>query len=163
MLNSKSRHPTSLVIHTWTKDWKWTATLGHYLPEHFLTQHDTLINCPQHVILDTQHLLYENPLPPVTTQTIEFLHDTGASISMLPAQFTFSWTNVHPCLHRISGCFKGGEQDNNEIGEFHALVTENSTPSSLSILERQPEPSSQRPFLPLRLPQILTSWRISRY
>ena len=101
----------------------WTEKLGHYLPEHFSTQTQPLVNCPQHVLLDTQHLLYENPLPPVTTQTIEVLHDTGASISMLPAQFTFAWSNVRPCLHCISGCFKGGEQDNNEIGEFHALLT----------------------------------------
>jgi hypothetical protein len=69
---------------------------------------EALVNCPQHVLLDTQHLLYENPLPLVTTQTIEVLHDTGASISMLPAQFTFAWSNVRPCLHGISGCFKGG-------------------------------------------------------
>jgi hypothetical protein len=62
--------------YTWTRDWKWAAKLGHYLPEHFLIpQPDTLINCPQHILLDTQHLLYENPLPPITTQTIEVLHE----------------------------------------------------------------------------------------
>ncbi len=42
---------------------------------------------------------------------------------MLPADFTSAWTNVRPSLHRLSGCFKGGEQQDNEIGEFHALIT----------------------------------------
>jgi hypothetical protein len=121
-------------FYTWTRDWQWTPTLGHYLPEHFLHQPDTLINCPQHVLLDTQHLLYEKPLPPVATQTIEVLHDTSASISKLPAEFSFAWTNVRPCLHRISGCFKGGEQDNNEVGEFHALLTLDSGETTRAII-----------------------------
>jgi hypothetical protein len=53
---------------------------------------------------------------------------------MLPAQFTFAWTNVRPCLHRISGCFKGGEQDHNEIGEFHALLTLDSGETTRAII-----------------------------
>jgi hypothetical protein len=52
------------------KDLQWTANFGHYRLK-------TLLNCPQHILLDTQHLLYENPLPPFTTQTIEVLYDTG--------------------------------------------------------------------------------------
>ena len=53
---------------------------------------------------------------------------------LLPAQFTFAWSNVRPCLHRISGCFKGGEQDNNEIGEFHALLTLDSGETTRAII-----------------------------
>ena len=34
--------------------------------------------------LDTEHCLYENPDKPQHTYTIDILHDTGASISMLP-------------------------------------------------------------------------------
>jgi hypothetical protein len=123
-----------LEFYSWTKEWMWTEKFGPYLPEHFSTPTQPLFNCPQHVLLDTQHLLYENPLPPVTTQTIEVLHDTGASVSMLPAQFTFTWSNVRPCLHHISGCFKGGEQDNNEIGEFHALLTLDSGETTRAII-----------------------------
>jgi hypothetical protein len=38
------------------------------------------------------------------------------------------------CLHRISGCFKGGEQDNNEIGKFHALLTLDSSETTRAII-----------------------------
>jgi hypothetical protein len=97
---------------------------------------DTLINCPQHILLDTQHLLYENPQPTSLPQTIEVLHDTGASISMLPADFSSAWTNVRPSLHRLSGCFKGGEQQDNEIGEFHALITLDSGKTQRAIIPK---------------------------
>jgi hypothetical protein len=123
-----------LEYNSWTKEWLWTERLGHYLPEHFIPQTQPLFNCPQHILIYTQHLLYDNLLPPVTTQTIEVLHDTGAPISMLPAQFTFALSNVRPCLHRISGWFKGGEQDNNEIGEFHALLTLDSGETTRAIM-----------------------------
>ncbi len=85
-------------------------------------------------MLDTQHLLYPNPNQMVKTQPIEVLHDTGASISMLPAEYSFAWTNVRPCLHRISGCFKEGEHNENEIGEFHALLTLDSGETQRAII-----------------------------
>ncbi len=94
-------------FYLWTQGWNWTQDLGHFLPENFLPLPDVVVNCPQHILLDTQHLLYANPNPPSLPQTIEVLHDTGASISMLPADFSSAWTNVRPSLHRLSGCFKG--------------------------------------------------------
>jgi hypothetical protein len=36
----------------------------------------------------------ENQDKPVQTQQIDFLHETGASITMLPSDFEFAWTNV---------------------------------------------------------------------
>jgi hypothetical protein len=121
-------------FYLWTQGWDWTQVLGHFLPEHFLPPTDTLANCPQHIRLDTQHLLYENPQPTSLPQTIEVLHDTGASISMLPADFSSAWTNVRPSLHRLSGCLKGGEQQDNEIGEFHALITLDSGETQRAII-----------------------------
>jgi hypothetical protein len=128
-----ARRPSSFYL--WTQGWDWAQELGHFLPEHFLPLPDTVVNCPQHILLDTQHLLYENPNTPSLPQTIEVLHDTGASISMLPADFSSSsWTNIRPSLHRLSGCFKGGEQQDNEIGEFHALITLDSGETQRAII-----------------------------
>ncbi len=50
-------------FYLWTKGWEWTPELGHFLPEHFLLLPDTITNCPQHTLLDTQHLLYATPQP----------------------------------------------------------------------------------------------------
>jgi hypothetical protein len=69
-------------FYLWTKGWEWTPELGHFLPEHLLPLPDTITNCPQHILLDTQHLLYANPQPTTIPQTIEVLHDTGASICL---------------------------------------------------------------------------------
>jgi hypothetical protein len=56
---------------------------------------------------------------------------------MLPAHFTSAWTNVRPSLHRLSGCFKGGgEQQDNEIGEFHALITLDSGETQRAIIPK---------------------------
>ncbi len=60
--------------------------------------------------LDTEHCLYENPDKPQHAYTIDILHDTGASISMLPSDFDFAWTNIRDCLHTISGCLKGTKE-----------------------------------------------------
>ena len=64
--------------------------------------------------LDTEHCLYENPDKPQHTYTIDILHDTGASISMLPSDFDFAWTNIRDCLHTISGCLKGTKEKYNQ-------------------------------------------------
>ncbi len=85
-------------------------------------------------MLDIQHLLYANPHQLVKPQPIEVLHDTGASISMLPAEYPFAWTNVRPCLHRISDCFKGGKHNENEIGEFHVFLTLDSGETQRAII-----------------------------
>ena len=67
--------------------------------------------------------IYENQDKPVQTQQIDVLHDTGASITMLPSDFEFTWTNVRDSLHTISGCLKGTKEKYNQIGEFHSLIT----------------------------------------
>jgi hypothetical protein len=60
----------------------------------------------------------------ITTHQIEMIMDTGATFTMLPRQFDFTWTDLKPCLHTIEGCFEGsGTNDETEIGEFHALIT----------------------------------------
>ena len=53
------------------------------------TTEDTneLTNNAFELTLDTEHCLYENPDKPQHTYTIDILHDTGASISMLPSDF----------------------------------------------------------------------------
>ncbi len=47
-------------------------------------------NNTQEYLLDTTHSLYENQDKPVQTQQIDILHDTGASITMLPSDFEFA-------------------------------------------------------------------------
>ncbi len=80
-------------------------------------------NNTQQYLLDTAHSLYENQDKHVQTQQIDILHDTGASITMLPSDFEFTWTNVRDSLHTISGCLKGTAEKYTQIGEFHALIT----------------------------------------
>jgi hypothetical protein len=80
-------------------------------------------NNTQEYLLDTTHILYENQDKPVQTQQIDILHDTGASITMLPFDFDFAWTNVSDSLHTISGCLKGTAEKYTQIGKFHALIT----------------------------------------
>ncbi len=77
----------------------------------------------QEYTLDTEHSLYENQDKPVKTQQIGILHDTGASITMLPSDFEFAWTNVRDSLHIISGCLMGTAEKYTQIGEFRALIT----------------------------------------
>jgi hypothetical protein len=47
-------------------------------------------NNTQQYLLDTAHSLYENQDKHVQTQQIDILHDTGASITMLPSDFEFT-------------------------------------------------------------------------
>ena len=54
---------------------------------------------------------------------MDIIYDTGAAISMMPAQYTHAWTNSRPCLHTLTGCFNGQSESNLMIGEFHALLT----------------------------------------
>jgi hypothetical protein len=80
-------------------------------------------NNAQKYALDTEHSQYENQDKPVQTQQIDVLHDTGASITMLPSDFEFARANVRDSLHTISGCLKGTAEKYTQIGEFHALIT----------------------------------------
>jgi hypothetical protein len=42
---------------------------------------------------------------------------------MLPAEYTYAWTNVRKCLHTLTGCFAGQSETNLMIGEFHGILT----------------------------------------
>jgi hypothetical protein len=75
--------------------------------------------------LDFPETHQNHPRTPPTH--IDVLFDTGASITMLPGQFTFAWTNVRPSFNTIRGCFKGNDTHDSQIGEFHALLTLSST------------------------------------
>ena len=81
--------------------------------------------CVQTLTLDdiTSYDLYENQDLPLPTQPIELLCDTGASITMLPLEYSPAWCNLRPCLHQFTGWFaEEGTQRNFKIGEFHGLL-----------------------------------------
>ena len=40
---------------------------------------------------------------PLITYQIDVILDTGATFSMMPAQFDFAWTNLQQCLHTVEG------------------------------------------------------------
>ena len=69
------------------------------------------------------HDLYTHQDQPLINGPIDMLYDTGASITMLPLDYTPAWRNLRPCLHQLTGCFgKEGTQDDLQIGEFHGLL-----------------------------------------
>jgi hypothetical protein len=69
------------------------------------------------------HELYDTPIQPLPREPIEIIYDSGASITMLPADFHESWTNLRPSLHTISGCFAAeGTHSDILIGEFHGIL-----------------------------------------
>lgn len=89
--------------------WDLLSPIEYYVHKEAIDKKDQNAhsNNTQEYILDTEHSLYENQDKPVQTQQIDVLHDTGASITMLPSDFDFAWTNVRDSLHTISGCLKG--------------------------------------------------------
>jgi hypothetical protein len=84
---------------------------------------DQYENHVQQVTIDTDHGLYDNPDKPYRNEPIQVIYDTGASISMLPAEYTYSWTNLRECLHTLTGCFSGQTEKNLMIGQFHGVLT----------------------------------------
>jgi hypothetical protein len=85
---------------------------------------DTHTNNVQDVQMDSEHYLYSNPDKPPTPQVLDLIYDTGASILMMPAAYTYAWKNLRPCLHTLTeGCFAGQEESNLQIGEFHGIIT----------------------------------------
>jgi hypothetical protein len=85
---------------------------------------DTLChNNVQEVTLETDYSLYPTQEKPIQHQPINLIYDTGAAISMLPAEYTHAWTNVRECLHTLTGCFAGHSETNLMIGEFHGILT----------------------------------------
>jgi hypothetical protein len=80
-------------------------------------------NNVQEIPLDTDYYLYHTPEQTIKSQPLNIIYDTGAAISMLPADYTHAWTNLRPCLHTLTGCFSGQSESNLMIGEFHGIIT----------------------------------------
>jgi hypothetical protein len=80
-------------------------------------------NNVQEISLDTDYYLYQSPDKPLQNQPISIIYDTGAAISMLPADCTHAWRNLRECLHTLTGCFAGHSESNLMIGEFHGILT----------------------------------------
>ena len=80
-------------------------------------------NNVQEITLETDYSLYPTQEKPIQHQPINLIYDTGAAISMLPAEYEHAWTNVRECLHTLVGCFAGHSETNLMIGEFHAILT----------------------------------------
>jgi hypothetical protein len=76
----------------------------------------------QQATIDTDHGLYDNPDKPFRNEPIQVIYDTGASTSMLPAEYTLPWANLRECLHTLTGCFSGHTEKNLMIGEFHGIL-----------------------------------------
>ena len=49
---------------------------------------ETILNNVQDITIHSDHLLYANPDRPLKPQTIDLIYDTGAAISMMPAQYS---------------------------------------------------------------------------
>jgi hypothetical protein len=110
-------------------------------------------NNTQEYLLGTAHSLYENQDKPVQTQQIDILHETGASIMILPSDFEFAWTNVRDSLHIISGCLKGTVEKYTQIREFHALITLNTGETKHAIIPEAiliPSPTRTNTYLVAR-------------
>ncbi len=82
-----------------------------------------LTNNVQNIILTSAHSLYSNPDQPLPPQVIDLIYDTGAAISMMPAEYTYAWTNLCECLHTLTGCFAGTQESHLTMGEFHGIIT----------------------------------------
>jgi hypothetical protein len=80
-------------------------------------------NNVQEIPLDTDYYLYNNPEQIIKSQPLNIIYDTGAAISMLPADYAHAWTNLRQCLHTLTGCFSGHSESNLMIGEFHGIIT----------------------------------------
>jgi hypothetical protein len=80
-------------------------------------------NNVQEISLDTDYYLYQSPDKPIQNQPISIIYDTGAAISMLPADCAHAWRNLRECLHTLTGCFAGHSESNLMIGEFHGILT----------------------------------------
>ncbi len=78
-------------------------------------------NNVQEISIDTDYTLYPSQDKPIQNQQINLIYDTGAAISMLPAEYMHAWTNVRECL--LTGCFAGHSETNLMIGEFHGILT----------------------------------------
>ena len=80
-------------------------------------------NNVQEVSIHTDYSLYQNPDKLSQPRPIDIIYDTGAAISMMPAECHYAWTNLRECLHVLTGCFSGQTESNLQIGEFHGIIT----------------------------------------
>jgi hypothetical protein len=60
---------------------------------------DPYENHVQQVTIDADHGLYDNSDKLHRDEPIQVIYDTGASISMLPAEYASAWSNLRECLH----------------------------------------------------------------
>jgi hypothetical protein len=81
------------------------------------------LNNVQDITIDTDYYLYPTPDRLVHNNPIDIIYDTGAAISMLPADYSHAWANLRECLHTLTGCFSGQSESNLLIGEFHGILT----------------------------------------
>ena len=51
-------------------------------------------NNVQEVSIHTDYSLYQNPDKPSQSRPIDIIYDTGAAISMMPAEYHYAWTNL---------------------------------------------------------------------
>jgi hypothetical protein len=80
-------------------------------------------NNVQEVSLYSDYSLYSNPDKILKPSPIDLIYDTGAAISMMPADCDYAWTNLRECIHVLTGCFSGQTESNLQIGEFHGIIT----------------------------------------
>jgi hypothetical protein len=80
-------------------------------------------NNVQEVSIHSDYSLYKNPDKLSQPRPIDIIYDTGAAISMMPAECHYAWTNLRECLHVLTGCFSGQTESNLQIGEFHGIIT----------------------------------------
>ena len=44
-------------------------------------------------------------------------------MTQLPLAYEDSWTDLRPCMHRVSGCYDSTPTEDLQIGTFHAKIT----------------------------------------
>jgi hypothetical protein len=42
---------------------------------------------------------------------------------MMPAEYSYAWTNLRECLHTLTGCFTGAQESHLTMGQFHGIIT----------------------------------------
>jgi hypothetical protein len=65
----------------------------HWSPEPTI---NTQTNNAQEIHLQSDHSLYLNQYKPTLNTPMDIIYDTGAAISMMPAQYTHAWRNSRP-------------------------------------------------------------------
>jgi hypothetical protein len=74
----------------------------HRPSEPNINAHQKQTNNAQEIQLQAEHSLYPNQDRPTANQQMDIIYDTGAAISMMPAQYTHAWKNSRPCLYTLT-------------------------------------------------------------